>query len=68
MTRYVGAGAPRAIAASTRSVSEPSSHAIKLLVSHMYDQRSPEIAGMMTTKLKLGLESLLNPYRIVSFR
>lgn len=43
-------------------------HAIKLLVSHMYDQRSPEVIGTITTKLKLGLESLLNPYRIISFR
>lgn len=50
------------------SVPGPIVHAIKLLVSHMYDQRSPEVIGTITTKLKLGLESLLNPYRIVSFR
>jgi len=50
------------------AVPGPIVHAIKLLVSHMYDQRSPEVTGTITTKLKLGLESLLNPYRIVSFR
>ena len=43
-------------------------HAIKLLVSHMYEMRQPEIVGTITTQVKLGLDALLNPYRIVSFR
>ena len=43
-------------------------HAIKLLVSHMYELRQPEITGTISTLLKLGLEALLNPYRIISFR
>jgi uncharacterized phiE125 gp8 family phage protein len=43
-------------------------HAIKLLVSHMYELRQPEISGTITTKVKIGLEALLNPYRVISFR
>ena len=50
------------------TVPEGIKHAIKLLVSHMYDQRAPEVTGLITNKLKIGLESLLNPYRIISFR
>tara|TARA_R100000654_G_scaffold1678_2_gene6107 strand:+ start:3995 stop:4567 length:573 start_codon:yes stop_codon:yes gene_type:complete len=50
------------------TVPEGIKHAIKLLVSHMYDQRAPEVTGTITNKLKIGLESLLNPYRIISFR
>ena len=50
------------------SVPAPLVHAIKLLVSHMYELRQPEITGTITTKLKLGLEALVNPYRIISFR
>jgi uncharacterized phiE125 gp8 family phage protein len=46
----------------------PMVHAIKLLVAHMYELRQPEITGTITTKLKLGIEALLNPYRIISFR
>lgn len=45
----------------------PVVHAIKLLVSHMYDIRSIEVMGVIN-KVKLGLEALLNPYRIISFR
>lgn len=43
-------------------------HAIKLLVAHMYEMRQPEVVGTITTRVKLGLDALLNPYRIVSFR
>ena len=50
------------------STPDPIVHAIKLLVAHMYELRQPEISGTITTKLKLGLEALLNPYRIISFR
>jgi hypothetical protein len=39
-----------------------------LLVAHMYELRQPEVIGTISTSLKLGLESLVNPYRIVSFR
>jgi len=50
------------------AVPKPLVHAIKLLVAHMYELRQPEITGTITTKLKLGLEALVNPYRIISFR
>jgi len=50
------------------AVPEAMVHAIKLLVAHMYELRQPEIVGTITTQVKLGLDALLNPYRIVSFR
>jgi len=50
------------------SVPDAVVHAIKLLVAHMYELRQPEVIGTISTSLKLGLESLVNPYRIVSFR
>ncbi len=50
------------------TVPEAIVHAIKLLVAHMYELRQPEIVGTITTQVKLGLDALLNPYRIVSFR
>ena len=50
------------------TVPEAIVHAIKLLVAHMYEMRQPEVVGTITTQVKLGLDALLNPYRIVSFR
>jgi len=50
------------------TVPEAIVHAIKLLVAHMYELRQPEVVGTITTQVKLGLDALLNPYRIVSFR
>lgn len=50
------------------SIPAPMIHAIKLLVAHMYELRQPEVTGTITNKLKMGLEALLNPYRIISFR
>ncbi len=44
---------------------EPVLQAIRLLVSHMYDNRHEEVTGTITTRLKFGLEALLNPYRII---
>lgn len=43
----------------------PVKHAIRLLVSHMYENRQEEVTGTITTRLKFGLEALLNPYRII---
>jgi len=50
------------------TVPEAIVHAIKLLVAHMYELRQPEVIGTITTQVKIGLDALLNPYRIVSFR
>ena len=43
----------------------PVLQAIRLLVAHMYENRQEEITGQITTRLKFGLEALLNPYRII---
>ena len=42
----------------------PVLQAIRLLVAHMYENRQEEIQGT-TNRLKLGLEALLNPFRII---
>jgi uncharacterized phiE125 gp8 family phage protein len=39
--------------------------AIRLLVAHLYENRQEEVTGTMTTRLKFGLEALLNPFRII---
>lgn len=43
----------------------PVLQAIRLLVAHMYENRQEEITGTITTRLKFGLEALLNPFRII---
>lgn len=43
----------------------PVVHAIRLLVAHMYENRQEEIIGSITTRLKFGLEALLNPFRVI---
>jgi uncharacterized phiE125 gp8 family phage protein len=43
----------------------PVVHAIRLLVAHMYENRQEEVTGTITTRLKFGLEALLNPFRII---
>ena len=43
----------------------PVLQAIRLLVAHMYENRQEEITGTISTRLKFGLESLLNPFRII---
>ena len=40
-------------------------HAIKLLVSTMYENRQDEVTGSITSRLKFGLDALLNPFRII---
>ena len=43
----------------------PVLQAIRLLVAHMYENRQEEITGTISTRLKFGLEALLNPFRII---
>lgn len=43
----------------------PILQAIRLLVAHMYENRQEEVTGTITTRLKFGLEALLNPFRII---
>lgn len=39
--------------------------AIKLIVGHLYDMRTDEVTGTITTRVKLGTDALLNSYRIM---
>jgi uncharacterized phiE125 gp8 family phage protein len=39
--------------------------AIKLIVGHLYDMRTDEVSGTITTRVKLGTDALLNGYRIL---
>ena len=43
----------------------PLLQAIRLLVADMYENRQEEITGTITTRLKFGLDALLNPFRII---
>ena len=47
------------------TIPAPVVHAIRLLVAHLYENRMDEVAGTITTRLKFGLDALLNPYRII---
>ncbi len=44
-------------------VPSPLVSAIKLLAADLYENRQEEIAGTMTTRLKLGIEALMAPFR-----
>jgi uncharacterized phiE125 gp8 family phage protein len=39
--------------------------AIKLIVGHLYDMRTDEVTGTITTRIKLGTDALLNAHRII---
>ena len=43
----------------------PVLQAIRLLVADMYENRQEEVIGTITTRLKFGLDALLNPFRII---
>ena len=40
--------------------------AIKLIVGHLYDMRTDEVSGTITTRVKLGTDALLNANRIIA--
>jgi uncharacterized phiE125 gp8 family phage protein len=40
--------------------------AIKLIVGHLYDMRTDEVTGTITTRGKLGTDALLNANRIIA--
>lgn len=45
----------------------PIKQAILLLVSHLYEQRSPEIVGTIVSPVQFAVEALLGPYRLRRF-
>jgi uncharacterized phiE125 gp8 family phage protein len=44
----------------------PIKHAIKMLAAHYYENRRAVIVGVKASKIPLGIEAILNPYRIIS--
>jgi len=44
----------------------PQQHAIKMLAAHYYENRRAVIVGVKASKIPLGIEAILNPYRIIS--
>lgn len=48
------------------SIPTPLIQAVRLLVGHLYESRAEEVQGTITTRLKMGIEALVNPYRVLS--
>ena len=49
-----------------KSATSPIKHAIKMLAAHYYENRRAVIVGVKASKIPLGIEAILNPYRIIS--
>lgn len=49
-------------------VPEPLRQAMKLLVSQMYENRTPEITGTIVTKVSFAYDSLIAPYKMPNKR
>lgn len=61
ITYVVGSGP------SAADVPEPVKHVIKLLVSQMYEHRTPEVTGTIVSQVKFAVDALLYNYRLVRF-
>jgi uncharacterized phiE125 gp8 family phage protein len=47
------------------AVPEPIKQAVLLLISQMYEQRTPEVTGTIVSPIKFSFEALLSPFRII---
>lgn len=47
-------------------VPAPIVEAIKMLVAHWYENREAEVIGKIPTELKVGVDALLRPYRVMN--
>ena len=45
------------------SVPAPMIQAVRLLVGHLYENRLEEITGTITSRLRMGIDALVSPYR-----
>ena len=43
----------------------PLLQAVRLIVGHLYENRVEEVTGTITTRLKLGIDALVSPYRVL---
>lgn len=48
-------------------VPEPVKHVIKLLISQMYEHRTPEVTGTIVSQVKFAVDALLYNYRLMRF-
>lgn len=53
--------------AAATDVPEDLRQALRLLVSHLYDNRSPEVLGTTTAELNFALSALIAPHRAFRF-
>jgi uncharacterized phiE125 gp8 family phage protein len=49
------------------AVPEPVKQALLLLVSQMYEHRTPEVTGASLAQVQFSVDALLGPYRLASF-
>lgn len=49
------------------AAAEPVKQAILLLVSQMYEHRTPEVTGTIVSPVKFAVDALLAPYRLARF-
>ena len=47
-------------------VPAPIVEAIKMLVAHWYENREAEVVGVVPAEIKIGVDALLRPYRIMN--
>ena len=43
-------------------------HAIKMLTAHFYENRRAVVVGASTSVMPLGIQAIINPYRIISLK
>ena len=53
--------------ATVAKVPEPLKHAIKLLISQMYEHRTPQVTGTIVATMEHSLDALMGPYRFNGF-
>lgn len=53
---------------SQANVPTPIKLALKLLVSQLYENRTPEVTGTIISKVEFAVEALLRPYRLARFQ
>lgn len=52
---------------ATGEVPKPLKNALLLLVSQLYEHRTPEVTGTIISKVAFAVEALIAPYRLVRF-
>lgn len=63
--RYDAVTVRYVVGTAAASVPKPIHQAMLLLISQLYEHRTPVVTGTITAKVDLTLEALLSPYRLV---